>query len=68
MSGKLSITPKEFGALIGRSAEWVCERIGLGEIPTLPPHQRPYMIPGDAPEKFTARARCKKRRAEHARR
>jgi hypothetical protein len=39
------ITPKEFAAVINRSAEWVCEQIRAGVIATCPPHRRPYQIP-----------------------
>lgn len=52
MSEKLTMSPKEFGARINRSAEWVCDLIRAGTIATLPPHSRPYLIPASALEKF----------------
>lgn len=48
MTNRPVITPKEYGALIGRSARWVSAQCRAGRIPTLAPHRRPYLIPKNA--------------------
>jgi len=39
------LTPKEFGALIGRSEKWVRAQCRRRKLPTIPPHKAPYLMP-----------------------
>lgn len=48
------LTPKEFGAFVGRGGRWVCALIREKKIPTLYPHKKPYLIPGNALFTFTS--------------
>lgn len=46
------LTPKELAPLIGREAAWIRLQIRAGNIPTCPPHRRPYQIPRYVLRKF----------------
>jgi hypothetical protein len=46
------LTPKEFGALIGRRARWVSHLCRRRKLPTCPPHTPPFLIPRNVLFKF----------------